>query len=93
MQPAKLTYMAPCGIKVEWIVPYDGGIKISGYEVEFKIGEDMWSAKQLSADKFSNSVYVASDLLFKDPFNLEIGDEVVVRIAAINELGMGLMSG
>ena len=66
--------MAPCGVKIFWVVPENGGQSITKYIVEIKVkrkvGEKKWHAKELSADKFSNSVYVSSDLLVKSPFNL-----------------------
>jgi hypothetical protein len=54
--------MAPCGIKVAWKVPDNGGVSITKFRVEFKL-KDKWIGKVLNASKFDSSAYFASDIL------------------------------
>lgn len=91
-----VSQFTPLRYRVSVIAPFSGGagVAISGYQVEFKVKGGS-SYQPIAADcdgtqaSFVTNLYCDVNLasLVVAPFSLVLGDEVIVRVRALNVLG------
>ena len=83
-------------VTVSWSEPDEGGCRITGYTVEVRRSDDVnFSVDLNSCDMSSSSAtscVIPVATLRASPYNLEWGEAVYARVAAINAYGSSELS-
>ena len=83
-------------VTVSWSEPDDGGSPITGYTVEVRRSDDVnFSVDLNSCDMSSSSAtscVIPVATLRASPYNLEWGEAVYARVAALNAYGSSELS-
>ena len=98
-----VTEVVGTNVRVSWDLPYSGGndVPITGYQVLVKRKDGVFIEDTVNCNgQLTQSIvdnrecFVPMALLISDTdFNLDLGDLVVAKVAAINSKGNGQFSG
>ena len=85
-------------MRIDWIAPNSGSLEIEGYLVEIMTNDDTTYEQTSSCDGFDDYIkenmfcVVPIATLTAEPFSLDQGKLIRVRISAKNSLGYGIAS-
>jgi hypothetical protein len=82
-----------CSLRIEWTAPDARGAPILAYAVEIQSSDDQfYTEASCGVSSTVTSCVLPMEVLSAEPYLLQEGDLIVVRVAAQNEKGWGLAS-
>lgn len=90
-----ISYVFENQVVFEWDIPSDHGTLITGYNILFRKSDNTYETELVDCDRtisVVNTCTVPLATFTAEPFNLVLGDDINLKVSAINDYGTSPLS-